>query len=456
MKKGKAQGTLAKFSRESHQVTTGQDLVGLQEATAAVRVYFNVQFVSLAFAAALACALVYLEFPGGIAWFGTVAAPVFPFALQVGFFAHEWSCVTAAACAAAAGCDLLLLDVAAGMHCAFVGMSTLEGESSFAFQFMLTVLALAAAFERFCKFVHGTTELWGITSLQGSHFAWSNQGTPRVDVGGSPQAPLQQAAAAFNPGLGAFEGYQWLREKGGCRDEVAPVCQNPGLLRVFVVGLDGRTLVYRVPGDLAVQDLRTMLESTYSDADPDWYLMHNSKPLLSGPLSASVCNNARITMNGRLRGGMNSVPGAWFCPTCNQGGCWPARRSCFRCGQPRPAQAAVPIPPRTARRKKGFFGEEQFLEWQPQTGSAGCPTTPVPAGNAPPNGPLPPGDFPLPPLNADMMLAWLRQVGIGTEVIAQVTSKLPPPQSPPPRKPERILLDLANKKEQLQGALQKL
>ena len=108
-------------------------------------------------------------------------------------------------------------------------------------------------------------------SLQGSHFAWSNQATPRVDVGGSPQASLQQAAAAT-------EGYQGVREKGGCRDEVARVCHNPGLLHVFVSGLDGRTLVYRVPGDLAVQDLRVMLGSTYSDADSDWYLMHNSKP----------------------------------------------------------------------------------------------------------------------------------------------------------------------------------
>ena len=134
-----------------------------------------------------------------------------------------------------------------------------------------------------------------------------------MDVGGSPQ----QAAAAFNPGLGAIEGYQGAREKGGCRDEVARVCQNPGFLQVFVSGLDGRTLVYRVLGDLAVQDLRVMQESTYSDADSDWYLMHNSKPMLSGPLSASACNNARITMNGRLRRGMNSVPGEWFCPTCN-------------------------------------------------------------------------------------------------------------------------------------------
>ena len=254
----------------------------------------------------------------------------------------------------------------------------------------------------------------------------------------------------------AIEGYQGVREKGGCRDEVARVCQNPGLLQVFVSGLDGRTLVDRVPGDLVVQDL----ESTYSDAGSDWYLMHTSKPLLSGPLSASVCHNARITMNGRLRGGMNSVPGAWFCPTCNQGGCWPARRSCFRCGQPRPAQP-VPIPARPARRKKGFFREEQFLGRQPHAGSGGCSTTRVPphvapAPSVPPIGPLSPGEVSSPPVNAAMMLAWLRQLGLDTEVIEQVTSKLPPPQCPSPRKPERVVLDLANKKEQLQSALQKL
>ena len=108
--------------------------------------------------------------------------------------------------------------------------------------------------------------------------------------------------------------------------------------------------------------------------------------------------------------------------------------------------------------RQGFFGEEQFLGLQPQTGSGGCPTTRVPPngapdGNSPPKGPLPPGAALLPPLNADTMLTWLRQLGIGTEVIAQVTSKLPPPLSLPHRKSERLVLDLANKKEQLQGAL---
>ena len=71
MKKRKAQGTRAKFSCESLRVMTGQVLV-------------NVQFVSLAFAAALACALVDLEFLGGIAWFGTVTVLVFLFARELG------------------------------------------------------------------------------------------------------------------------------------------------------------------------------------------------------------------------------------------------------------------------------------------------------------------------------------------------------------------------------------
>ena len=91
----------------------------------------------------------------------------------------------------------------------------------------------------------------------------------------------------------------------------------------------------------------------------DCCLMFNGKPLSGGLLVESgVCDNARITMNARLRGGKtNSVPGAWFCPTCSQGGWWPARKSCFRCGQSRPAQDGVPITPArpSTRRKNVVF-----------------------------------------------------------------------------------------------------
>ena len=129
---------------------------------------------------------------------------------------------TAAACIAAAAF------AAARSRVAFSGLISLGSE--------------LAVFVCNCKFVDGYTAV-GYYESAGPHFAWSNQATPRVDVGGSPQASLQQAAAAFNPGLGAIEGYQGVREKGGCRDEVVQVCQNPGLLQVFVSGLDGRTLV---------------------------------------------------------------------------------------------------------------------------------------------------------------------------------------------------------------------
>ena len=76
--------------------------------------------------------------------------------------------------------------------------------SRVAFSGFISLGSELAVFVLNCKFVDGTTELWGIMSLQGSHFAWSNQATPRVDVGGSPQASLQQAAAAFKSWIGSY------------------------------------------------------------------------------------------------------------------------------------------------------------------------------------------------------------------------------------------------------------
>ena len=135
-----------------------------------------------------------------------------------------------------------------------------------------------------------------------------------------------------------------------------------------------------------------------------------------------MCHNARITMNGRLRGGMNnSVPGAWFWPTCNQGVCWPARRSCCRCGQPRSLCPSLPLVRRAGNKRS--FREEQFLGRQQQTTPSGCPTTRVGRG--------------IFALNTDR----LRQLALSSDVIEQLLR-------------ERIVLDLANK--QLQGALQKL
>ena len=93
-------------------------------------------------------------------------------------------------------------------------------------------------------------------------------------------------------------------------------------MQVFVVDLDGRSLVRRVLGDLSVHGLRDLLVSVYPDVDSNWYLMFNGKLLSGGLLTElGVCDTATITKKGRLRGGVNnSVPGSFFCPTCNQGG----------------------------------------------------------------------------------------------------------------------------------------
>ena len=201
-------------------------------------------------------------------------------------------------CAAAAGCDFMRGAAVGGMRCAFVWMFTSEGEP------------LAAAIDCICTIVDGFTVLWCITSLQGRHFAWSNQSS-RVDVDGSPQAPVQQAAAAFNPALGALEGYQGVREKGGCRDEVA--C------------LDGRTLVCRVPGDLAVQHHHEWASSRRSElgaksvvlshVQPWWVLASQENLLSLWPASTSTgrCAHHSRSYDAKEKKGFFARNSSWAC-----------------------------------------------------------------------------------------------------------------------------------------------
>ena len=46
-----------------------------------------------------------------------------------------------------------------------------------------------------------------------------------------------------------------------------------------------------------------------------------------------VSINCRVLMHGRLEGGVRTIiPGEWSCKVCGAQGCWPTRRSCYKCG----------------------------------------------------------------------------------------------------------------------------
>ena len=259
-------------------------------------------------------------------------------------------------------------------------------------------------------------------------------------------APFRFSLLFPSPVSGAFIRHLFLPsgipvEKEGEKEERKENLELESL-QIFVRTLSGRTLVCRVPGDQTVEGLRCTIEKECPYSDGDWYLTFNCKILRHGTLcSAGVTSDSYIAMNGRLRGGMsNAVPGAWYCPNCQLGGCWPARRNCFRCGQPRPANDVVPIDALPRRRKKGHFREEQYLNRQPQVVQSTCPTArrqPQPPGpvNAPvntSNAPVPPGEVVLPPLNAEAMLSWLQQLGLDGAVLEMVRAKLPPPKGPRP------------------------
>ena len=67
-------------------------------------------------------------------------------------------------------------------------------------------------------------------------------------------------------------------------------------------------------------------------------------------LEQSGCSrDALLCMRTGLRGGVKppTVPGSWTCSTCNLGGRWLARNTCFRRRQPREKQALGRAPQRS-------------------------------------------------------------------------------------------------------------
>ena len=64
-----------------------------------------------------------------------------------------------------------------------------------------------------------------------------------------------------------------------------------------------------------------------------------------------VVRDTQLHMCSYLRGGVgmgrqSQILGQWVCQSCDMGGCWPTRRSCFRCGAPWLGGSGGQRPPR--------------------------------------------------------------------------------------------------------------
>ena len=117
------------------------------------------------------------------------------------------------------------------------------------------------------------------------------------------------------------------------------------------------------------------------------------------------------------------VPGSWHCCTCNLGGCWPSRNTCFRCLAPRGSSAPLPKP----RHQR----ETQALGRAPQRSPAVEPTqrrasTSGPGVAAPrvvpPRVPAGNGN-----VDAQAVLKTLRGLGLSEDLLVQVAKSLQPP-----------------------------
>ena len=78
--------------------------------------------------------------------------------------------------------------------------------------------------------------------------------------------------------------------------------------------------------------------------------------------------NCRVLMHGRLVGGVSTIiPGERSCAVCGAQGCWPTRRSCYKCGS---MKTASPVQLGTfIIGYKGHFREQSGL---------GRPSLPLP------------------------------------------------------------------------------
>ena len=100
-----------------------------------------------------------------------------------------------------------------------------------------------------------------------------------------------------------------------------------------------------------------------------FYLTNNGARLDSDGDLRSVGPGSRVLMTGRLGGRARPViPGEWKCAVCSAMGCWPTRKTCYRCGSQR-SETALAQPGPCVNGFQGNFREQNAL---------GRPTPPTP------------------------------------------------------------------------------
>ena len=111
------------------------------------------------------------------------------------------------------------------------------------------------------------------------------------------------------------------------------LCDADPEYQVFVVLFTGRSRCVRVRASWEVQKLAELVSKVSEVPAQNFYPTCDGTALEEHDNLRRVSPHCNFLMHGRLVGGARTIiPGEWSCAVCGAQGCWPTRRSCYKCG----------------------------------------------------------------------------------------------------------------------------
>ena len=122
--------------------------------------------------------------------------------------------------------------------------------------------------------------------------------------------------------------------------------EKNGSFCIFVQTLCSKHEVFRVEAEILGNELLTILSQKYGVTVERFYCTSQGKRLEESLQlrQMGIQRDSRLVMQGRILGGSTSGID-WVCPHCNKGGCWPTRKTCYRCGKHRDMPVVSTVPP---------------------------------------------------------------------------------------------------------------
>ena len=147
-----------------------------------------------------------------------------------------------------------------------------------------------------------------------------------------------------------------------------------------------------------------------------------------------------VVMHGRLCGG-SAIPGAWVCNVCNASGCWPTKSRCFRCGRARDScnNASASGSPPSAGREKAYPGRAPRAKAALVNPTFRAPRVIPPKKSTSPAAATSPPVASQAQVAPDVLVAALRALGVGEDLLTQIQTSIKPLAPKVERKEQRLL-----------------